>query len=155
VFGVWPALQTTGGDTRSTLASGTGVVRWRTRRRLISLQVAVSAGFLFVAAMCVETMVSDWQRQTGIDIDRLALASVNFRLNQQDETHGRESIDRRLEIARRDPTLDVVAAASSLPLELGTEQVSLSSPDRPFSSTSEGLNSYFIAATPEIFRALN
>lgn len=155
VFGLWPALQTTGGDTRGRLAAGTSVVRWRTRRRLISLQVAVSAGFLFVAAMCVETMVSDWQANTGIDIDRLALAAVDFRLNQQDDTHGRESIDRMLEIARRDPTLNVTAAASGLPFEISTEQVSLSAPDRPFSTSSEGLNSYFISATPEVFRALN
>ncbi len=151
VFGLWPALQTTRADTRGALAAEGGAVRWRTRRSLISVQVAVSAAFMFVAAMCVETVVSDWKSDSGIDVNRLALATVNFDLHQQDEARARVTMDRMMDRARREPSVEVAALSSSLPFEMGTLQASLAQTDRPFTRANDGVNVYFVAATPEIF----
>jgi predicted permease len=155
VFGLWPALQTTRADTRGALAADTGVVRWRTKRSLISLQVGVSAVFLFIAALCVESVVSDRNADPGIDIDRLALAMVNFDLHRQDEARARITMDRMLDLARREPSIEVAAITSNMPFEKWTLQASLSTTDKPFKAANEGINTYVVAATPEIFRAFN
>jgi predicted permease len=155
VFGLWPALQTTRPDTRGALAAGSGTVRWRTKRSLITLQVGVSAVFLFIAALCVESVVSDRKADPGIDIDHLALATVNFELNRQDEARARVSMDRMLDLARRESSIEVAAIASSMPFEKGTLQASLSTTEKPFTTSNDGVNTYVVAATPEIFRTLN
>jgi len=155
VFGLWPALQTTRADTRGALAADTGGVRWRTRRSLISLQVGVSAVFLFIAALCLESVVSDRNADPGIDIDRLALATVNFELHREDEARAKISMGRMLDLAGREPSIDVAAIASSMPFEKGTLQASLSTTDKPFTTANDGVNTYVIAATPAIFRTFN
>ncbi len=155
VFGLWPALQVTRPDVRGALAADTGAVRWRTRRGLISLQVGVSAAFLFVAAMFVQTLASDWQADSGIDIDRIAMASVSFQLHQQDEVRARITMDRILETARQEPSIEVPALSSGFPFGVGTLQASLTTTDHPLATNADGVNTYVVAATPEIFHALN
>ncbi|HUL71786.1 MAG TPA: ABC transporter permease [Vicinamibacterales bacterium] len=155
VFGLWPALQVTRPDVRGALAADTGAVRWRTRRGLISLQVGVSAAFLFVAAMFVQTVASDWQTDSGVDIDRIATASVSFQLHQMDEARARVAMDRILDAARQEPSIEIAAISSGFPFGMGSLQASISTTDHPILTNTDGMNTYYVAGTPEIFRTLN
>ena len=64
--------------------------------------------------------MSDWKSDSGIDVNRLALATVNFDLHQQDEARARVTMDRMIDRARPEPWVEIAALSSSLPFEIWT-----------------------------------
>jgi hypothetical protein len=122
---------------------------------LIAAQVAVSAGFFLVAAMCVRSLVGRTRLDTGVDLDRIAIAQVNFSPDQWDETRARPAIDRIVQSARADARVEAAAVSAGLPFGIGTEQIELSVPDRPFTANSRDSEwTYLVSATPDLFRVL-
>jgi predicted permease len=151
VFGLVPALHATRTSLREVLASdgvGSAAPRWRGRRNLLALQVAVSAGLVAVAFLCAGHVRATARQDSGMDLDRIAFAQVDFRLLQRDETHGRRVLDRALVLAGALPGVEAVAVSSGLPAGVMTPGVMIAG-EQPLAG---GLQ--LIAATPDIFSVL-
>jgi predicted permease len=158
VFGVWPALQLTRNDVRTGLAGdggGTGPIRWRTRRSLISAQVAISASFLLVAAMCVRAILPDGSPGPGVDVDRLALSQVDFAMHQQDESRARHTMARIEELAHGQAGIESIAFADGMPFGLRASQAALTTPDDVAGgATAQAPWTYVISGSPSLLRVL-
>lgn len=158
VFGLEPALQLTmRSDVRAELAGGAqavGVPKARRQRILLRWQVAISAGFFIIATLCVRYLASEARHDSGVDLDRIAIASVDFHLQRIDEQRARDTARRILDSLRQEPGIQAAAVSSGLPfgssmmpwLAMSTTDKTLGSDD-----TSEGAT--LIVATPDIFRA--
>lgn len=158
VFGLWPAWQLTRADVRQALAGdagGAGAIRWRTRRGLISGQVAISAAFLLVAAMCVRAIARDAGSDPGLDVDRLALSTINFALHKRDEGRARQTMDRVLELAHEQTDIEAVAFAGGLPFGILAPQAPLTTPGRPIALAGEKLPwVYVVSGSPSLLGVL-
>ena len=157
VFGLLPAIHATRADVRQLLASdeaNTAAPRWRTRRFLIAGQVAVSILLVVVAALCVQQVAEAANQKMGFDVDRLAVASVDFSAQRYPEERGRKVVDAMLDAARRLPGVEAAALSSGLPIRSSALSTSVATPDTPATSTSSGNYVELVASTPDIFRTL-
>jgi putative ABC transport system permease protein len=148
VFGLIPAMQATRASLRESLASGgPGSVspRWRGRRNLLALQVTVSAGLVAVALLCAQQLLANARQDSGMDLDRIAFAQVDFGLLRRDEAHGRGVLEEALRRARLLPGIKAVAVSSGLPAGVRTRGVAV----ERISARNE-----LVAATPAIFQVL-
>ncbi len=159
IFGLAPAIQVTRAPLRPQLATdggATGQLRWRARRRLISLQVAISLGFALMAIFAVRVAVGERLRASGIDVDRLAIGHLSFRLQPWTEARAQEAIARLLELAPSQPGIEAVAVSSGLPF--GTNYTPHSQVGLPSLASSGGSDGYtfapLVAASPTVFRVL-
>jgi putative ABC transport system permease protein len=159
VFGVAPAVQLTRVQIRPALAAdsgGTGSTRWRTRRTLIAVQVMISLSFFLMAAFAVRMVQSERSRPSGVDVDRLAMGVLNFRLPPWTEARAREVVDRIAALAPTQPGLDAVAVVSGMPFGTTyTPGADVTTPDKPFLP---GRDDYtyapLLVSTPSVFRTL-
>jgi predicted permease len=158
VFGLWPALRAARPDVRAALigtAGAGGTIRWRSRRGVIVGQVAVSAIFLSIGSVCVRGLVSSAGNDSGVDVDRLALAGFSFSANHWEDARGNEAAARLLAEARRAPGFEAVALTSGLPFGISPPQMAITTPDQPVDPDSrDSKNAYVISATRDIFRVL-
>lgn len=159
VFGLEPALTLTRSlDVRGVLAASAGgasPLRGRRQQRLLRWQVAVSAGFFIVATMFVKFTVEEARHHSGVDLDRLAVASVDLQTQAWDDARVRRAIDRVMEEARANPAVDSVSASTTLPFG-GPRlmRLTLSLPDTPARRDGDDRPSAALAATPSLFRTL-
>ena len=157
VFGLVPALQLTRGDVSlvggNAGAAGAGG-RWRGRRLLIASQVAVSVALVAIASLCARHVVQAASRDTGLDLDRLALVRFDFAVQGWPEARARRALDRLAEEAGRQDGTEAVAIVSGLPLRRFGRSASLATPDRPFAASYHGQSVTLIAATPSVFNDL-
>ena len=154
VFGLEPALQLTReSDLRGELAStAAGTARARRQRVLLRWQVAIAAGFFIVATMFIRYTVAEARHNSGVELERLAVAVVNFRTQQQDEARVRRTVERVLAMSRDDAAVEAVSASVGLPFGVSNTPrltISLSGARDEASYPAAG-----VAATPEIFRTL-
>jgi hypothetical protein len=143
-----PLLATDGG--------ATGQLRWRARRRLIALQVAISLAFTLMAIFAVRVAVGEQLRPSGVDVDRLAIGLLNFRLPPWNEPRALDAIGRLPALASSHPGLETVAVSSGLPFGTNfTPNAELILPERAGAASDDDYTyAPFIAATPTIFQAL-
>ena len=157
VFGVLPAIHATRTDVRQLLANdeaNTAAPRWKTRRFLIAGQVAVSILLVVVAALCVQQVAEAANQKTGFDLDRLAIASVDFSAQRYPEERGRRLLEAILDAARRLPGVESAALSSGLPVRSSAASTAVATPDTPATSISAGNYVELVAATPDIFSTL-
>ena len=159
VFGLAPAIQLTRVQVRPALSAeggSTGLLRWRTRRTLIAVQVMISLSFFLMAAFAVQIVRSQRGRPMGVDVDRLAIGLLNFQLPPWDETLAREAIGRLMTVAETQPGLDAAAVSSGMPFGTNyTPRADLSPIDKPFAAGREDYAAAaLITATPSIFATL-
>jgi putative ABC transport system permease protein len=154
VFGLEPAVQLTReSDLRGELAStAAGTARGRRQRLLLRWQVAIAAGFFIVATMFIKYTVAEARHDSGVELERLAVSSVNFSTQQQDEARVRRTIERVLETVRDDAAVEAAAASVGLPFgAANTPRLTISltgaRDDASYAATG-------VAATPGIFRTL-
>jgi putative ABC transport system permease protein len=157
VFGLEPAVQLTRrGDVRNDLSAGTGSVglpRAGRQRTLLRWQVAISAGFFIIATLFVRHTVAEMRHDSGVQMDRLGIVSLNFDTQRWSESRARRVLDRVLEDARQDPAIEAVAVSAGLPFGMpGRLSVALGTPDKPIGAGQDATAA--IAATPTVFRAL-
>jgi predicted permease len=156
VFGLAPALQLTRTDVRSALSAAdsnaTGP-RWRGRRNLIAGQVAVSVALVGVAAIAIHQTVLATTRDAGLDLERLALARMDFKFQGWDEARARQTLARVLDVVEHGGGVESAALASWLPVDPGADSAYLTSPDRPFADGQRsGRRVRPIVATSGVFR---
>jgi putative ABC transport system permease protein len=150
VAGVGPALQSTRADVRAALAADAAhgsVPRWLGRRLLIAAQVAVSVVLLAVASLFLGQLREESQLDTGIDVDRLAVAEVEFGDQGYAETRTRQVIASVLGQLANRADVEAIAVSSGLPIGLTT-------PGSFLGPSEARVPAEFVAATPGIFHAL-
>ena len=157
VFGVEPALQLTRGSVRGDLSGGdatVGVPRSGRQRAFIRWQVAISATFLLVAAILAKVVVAELRHDSGVDLDRLAVAVVPL-ARDWDEARSKRMLFGAAERLRQDGALAAVAISSGVPFGIAlTPFANVTGADRPFAPSHNGRFAYFLSATPEIFSTL-
>ena len=113
VFGLEPAIQLARTlDIRSALAAGATGVRPRVgrQRMVIRWQVAIAAGFFIVATMVMKVTIEQNRHDTGVELDRIAVATLSCQTGLWDDARIRRTVERVLEESRRYPGLEAVAA---------------------------------------------
>jgi putative ABC transport system permease protein len=158
VFGLEPALQLTRPTVNADLAGGTatiGLPRSGRQRAFIRWQVAISASFFLVAAILAKVVVVEARHDPGVDVDRLAIATVHFSLLGWDEARARRVLGAAVDSLRQERSIERVAVSSGVPFGMMLTPYSMvTTPDRPFVRGRTDHDAFFITATPDIFRTL-
>ena len=150
VAGIAPAWVATRANVRSALAADTAQSvgpRWRGRRLLIAGQVAASVTLLTMAALFLGQLRTAARMDSGIDLERLAVAEVDFAAQRVSEGETRSivaAVVDRLKALR----VESVAVSSGLPVGLYTPGAAVSTPGGPLAAAQ------LMASTPEIFPTL-
>jgi predicted permease len=158
VFGVSPALQAARVDLRGALANDAATAmspRWRGKRILITGQVTVSVVLLALTAFCVGQVVGQSSRNTGLDLDHVALLRVDFDLQKYDEPRARPLVAAVLDEVRRQPGVAAVAVSSGPSMGGYSSLAWVTTTDRPFvDDRYAGTRTELFSSTPQIFRTL-
>ena len=155
VFGLEPAVQLARTlDIRSALAAGATGIRPRVRRQrmVIRWQVAIAAGFFIVATMFIRSTITQSRHDPGIDMDRIAVAVLNFDNGVWDEGRIRRAIDRVIAESGNHQAIETIAASTGLPFGVPAPQVTVAVPDALDGLKRTTIQS--VVATPSLFRAL-
>ncbi len=155
VFGLEPAVQLARTlDIRAALASGATGIRPRVgrQRMVIRWQVAIAAGFFIVATMFIRETISQAHHDSGVEIDRLAVAVLNFDNGAWDERRIRRVVDLVIDEGRTTPGIETIAASAGLPFGVTAMQITIGIPE-DLESVKRN-NSVLIAATPSLFQTL-
>ena len=151
VAGIGPVLQSSRTDVRGVMASERaqgGRARWIGRRLLITGQVAVSVMLLAVASMFIGQLRADARVDSGLDVEHMAVAEVDFGDQGFDEVRTRQVMAQVLGQLGSRPDVESVAVSSGLPMGLTTPGSTVTSAD------SDRIAAEFVAATPGILDAL-
>jgi ABC-type antimicrobial peptide transport system permease subunit len=159
VFGLEPAFQLTRDrDLRPEMGTTSGTVgapKAKRQRSLVRWQVAISTGFFILAALCVRYTIAEARHDSGIDLDRLSLATMNFWRQQWNDERASRVAGRLLDELKDDPLVESVAISTGVPFgSSGTQSFSFSTTDKPITEHGTFWRGPGIAATPQIFRTL-
>ena len=158
VFGLEPAIQMTRTiDVRGVLAAGSssGPLRRRRERILLRWQVAIAAGFFIIATMFVKYSIAEARHDSGIDMDRIAVAVLDFGTPEWNEPRARRMADRVLDELRTHPSIDTASLAGGLPFGVpSTLRLSLSPMEEAGARQIDPLTMTAIAGAPALFRTL-
>jgi putative ABC transport system permease protein len=155
VFGLEPAVQLARTlDLRNALAVGAAGIRPRVRRQrmVIRWQVAIAAGFFIVATMFIRDTLSQSRHDPGIDMDRVAVAVLNFDNGVWDEARIRRAVDRIIEHGGRSASIEQLAASTGLPFGAPAMQVNVSTEADPTMLSRDPITA--VAATSSLFTTL-
>src|SRR5262245_11029255 len=155
VFGVEPAFQLTRTrDVRGELANGAaGATRTLRHRMLLRWQVAISAGFFIIATMFVKYTVAEARHASGLDMDRFAIATVNFETQHWDEARAQRTLDRVLEEARTEGAIESTSMSTGMPFgAAGPLRLALAMPGT--TNAAAFLSTFGIGATPTFFHTI-
>jgi predicted permease len=150
IAGLAPAFFAARSDIRRALAAdslGAASPRWRGRRYLIAVQVAISVVLVTIAGLCVAQVREHQRKDTGVDFDRLALVDVDFRQPQYDQGSVREIVSSLLQKVGRQPGVLSVSMSSGLPIGIGTPGAQVNGPQSVAMAE-------LVAATPQILQTL-
>lgn len=156
VFGLEPAVQLARtADIRSALAAGATGIRPRVgrQRMVIRWQVAIAAGFFIIATMFIRQTLDLAAHDSGVELDRIAVASLTVdNGGWNDERIGR-AIDRVLDEGRAETALEAVAASAGLPFGVPAKlRLAVAMPDDLEALTRPPMPA--VAATPGFFKTL-
>ena len=159
VFGLEPAIELTRDrGLRSGLAASAGSVgvpKARRQRALVRWQVAISTGFFVLAALAVRYTVKEARHDSGVDLDRLAVATMNFWAQQWEEPRARRAVERVLEELQQEPAVTSASVATGVPFGSSmTPMYTMSTPDKPLTPGGAFHWGPGIAATSRIFQTL-
>lgn len=159
VFGLEPAFQLTRDrDLRPEMGTTSGAVgapKAKRQRSLVRWQVAISTGFFILAALCVRYTIAEARYDSGVDLDRLSLATMNFWRQQWNDERASQSVARLLGELKKDPLVESAAISTGVPFgSSGTQSFSFSTTDKPITEGGTFRSGPGIAATPQVFRTL-
>jgi putative ABC transport system permease protein len=158
VFGLEPAIQLTRSpDVRGQLAAAAGGValpKQRRHRMLVRWQVAVSTAFFILAAITINAVFAELRHDSGIDLEPLVIAHLDFDAQRWDEEHARRVLDRVLAEARNVPELASVDVSTGMPFGTSNPRIELSTPDRPPVANGNAPVGILVASTTGFFRTI-
>ncbi len=157
VFGLEPALQLTraAADVNSGHRASSAAMRARRHRVLLRWQVAISVSFLLVAALLGRVLAADARRDSGIALDRLALATLHFGAQGWDEARARTAVEAVLEQVRHAPGIQAAAVSSGAPFGMvltAWADVGAGTGRRQMGQERESAD--LLAASPSLFETL-
>jgi ABC-type antimicrobial peptide transport system permease subunit len=117
---------------------------------ILRWQVAVAAGFFIVATMFIRATVEQARHDSGIDQDRLAVATLSFQPASLDAARAQRAVERVVSEAAQHPSVESVAASTGLPFGVPALQVNATA----LGGQANAARASAIAATPSIFRVL-
>src|SRR5215208_5169256 len=145
VFGLEPAIQLT----------RTLDVRGARQRLLLRWQVAIAAGFFIIATMFVKYSIAEARHDSGIDLDRIGVAVLNFDTPEWNEPRARRIFDRVLDELRRHPSVEAASLSSGLPFGVpSTLRLSISPLEQTSAARMDPQVVTTIAGAPSMFRTL-
>jgi len=153
--GLRPAWRSTGSDLRPLMAQdgASTPARWRSQHRMVAVQVAGSVALLLLAVSMGQSVVRG-TRSPGVDVDRLALATVNFYLSPRDPAQAERAREEILQHVRQIPDVEYAAASIGLPFGMRVEQGSLAVSDSELVPTDRGINVYLVPGTSDLLATL-
>jgi putative ABC transport system permease protein len=158
VFGLEPAIQLTRTlDVRGALAGGpaAGPQHGRRQRLLLRWQVAIAAGFFIIATMFVKYSIAEARHDSGIDLDRIGVAVLNFDTPEWNEPRARRMFDRVLDELGRDPSVEAASLSTGLPFGVpSTLRLSISPLEQTSAARMDPEVMTAIAGAPSMFRTL-
>ena len=130
VAGAIPAWRATGPDLRAVLATGSAGagIRWRGRRYLIIVQVAVSVLLVSLASLFIGQLQRQNVINPGVDLEQLAVMQMDFGAQQYDSIQSREMAERVVRQLERAPGVAAVSAMSGLPFGLNARNAVIQVP---------------------------
>ena len=156
VFGLEPAIQLARNlDIRGALAAGATGVRPRVgrQRMVIRWQVAVAAGLFILATMFIKAQIEHARHDTGVELDRIAIATVDFQLGVWNEARMRRTVGRVLDEARQDAGIAAVSASTGMPFGIPPAmRVGISLPGADASDELNRAATSAIAVSPAFFQ---
>lgn len=123
VAGVVPAWLVARDMAPDTLFGGTPaavVPRWRRRLWLIGLQIVVSVVLLSTASLFLAQAARRAREGGGLELDRFALAEIDFDMQYVDPQRAGQIVDRVLEQLALRPGVGTAAVGSGLPFGMAT-----------------------------------
>jgi predicted permease len=159
VFGLEPALRLTRSrQLRPDLASAAGTVaipQARRQRRLVRWQVAICTGFFILATLSEKYILAEARHDSGVELDHIALATMNFWAQQWNEERAARAMARVLEELKTDPQLQSAAVATGVPFGASnTPRFKVATTDQPITEPGAARFALGVAATPGIFHTL-
>ncbi|MDQ3350332.1 MAG: ABC transporter permease, partial [Acidobacteriota bacterium] len=159
VFGLEPALRLTRDRALrpdlGSAAGSVGVPQAKRHRRLIRGQVAISTGFFILATLSQNYILAEARHDSGVELDRIALATMNFWTQQWNDDRARQALARVLEEIEKDPSVQSAAVTTGVPFGASnTPRFTISPADRPITDRNNVRQALAVAATPRIFRTL-
>ena len=92
----------------------------------------MSVALVAIASLCARHVVTAASRDTGLDLDRLALVRFDFSVQGWDEARARRAVERLADDARRHGGTEALAIVSGLPVYRLGRSANFTTPDRPF-----------------------
>lgn len=158
VFGLEPALLLTraGKHSDPEHRPANPTTRMSRHRALLRWQVGISVALFLVAGVFGTLLIDDARRDTGVDLDHLALATVHFGAQRWNEPQARRVLEDVLNLAQRTPGLESAAVSSGAPFGMTlTTRASVSViEDGGRKAAPEGIDTDLLAASPTIFQTL-
>src|SRR5262245_35318441 len=157
VFGLEPAIQLTrAADVRGALAAGSAAPPRRRRQRiLLRWQVAIAAGFFIIATMFVKFSIAEARHDSGIDLDRIGVAILNFDTPPWNEPRARRAFDRLLSELGVHPSIAEASLSTGLPFGVQSAlRLSVVPVEQAGIAAVSPHVIPAIAATPSLFRTL-
>ena len=150
IAGLGPAMLAARADVRQAVATdsqATASPRWRGRRYLIAVQVAVSVLLVAVAALCVAQVRTHRLQDLGIDFPRLAILDLDLSRQHFETPRVRQLVETVLQRVARQAGVTSVSASSGLPYGIRTAGANVRV------GSQEAMTEY-VAATPGILDTL-
>jgi predicted permease len=158
VSGLAPALRLTRMERAAAVgrwAGAASTVRWRGQRRLIAAQVAISTALFLAAALGVAMVAAAAHDDPGVDLDRLAIASMMLRGPGWTEPRTRTTLDDAVAAASADSAIESAAVAFGLQLGPRGSSFVTAAPEGSAPDTNAGgHNLYFIPGSPRLLAVL-
>jgi predicted permease len=156
VFGLWPAVVSTGSDVRLRLGAGLAATpaRWRFHSNLIAWQLCASVALLLVAVMCARVFIGTGSELQRPRYERLALAQIDYRLSAIDELRARELTGAIVEAARRQPGVERVSVSNGSPSSLFGIPASVGTMDDPSGARNRDIVTGMSAIAPDFLETL-
>ena len=156
VFGVWPAIASTGPDVRLRLGAGGAATpaKWQFHRNLIAWQVCGSVALLLIAVMSARVVIGSGRGLHRTHYENLGLAQIDFGLNGVDDSRMPQLTEALLASARRQPGVQAVAASNGSPSSLFGTPARVGSADDPTGARGAHTVTALTSVTPGFFATL-
>lgn len=159
VFGLEPALRLTRNrQLRPDLASAAGaagIPQGKRQRRLVRWQVAICTSFFILATLSEKYILAEARHDSGVELDHIALATMNFWAQQWDDERAARALGRVLEELEKDPQVQSAAVATGVPFGASNApRFTIATTDRPITERGAAHYALGVAATPRIFQTL-
>jgi predicted permease len=158
VFGLWPALRSSGVDLLSVMKddlSPRGATRGRFRMGLVVSQVAVSLLLLIGAGLVTRSLDAARHTNPGFDGTNVISSSIDVSSNGYDQARGRAFFAQLLDRMRADPATTSATLAVSPPLTLVDQGARPVTIDGYTPRRDEDLTFLSNIVAPNYFRTLN